>query len=485
MSPGTARNAKSKSHTSTPVASTHLRVVSDACGRTNHATDQGTNSGHPEQSVKASLADQGSKNLFCGQSTKTNCAYQCSSLVPDISCCSPSPPPRVETTSGTGLASIGTAVNDSLALSSMPMSTNRMGALDMERKVHFNVQPETVSTWKLTDVMSRAAGSSKVLPSYASHVEPERSSSFVSQPVVTLSYKESSSRPSVLPRSPNPDGQIGLDTSSYTQTVSLSGSTQGKHLLEIPCVTSSSAHPLCTPSLYPTECAPRPPHLSQPFQLPSLSSFQSSIVYGLEAPQLGAFHHSRNDSFASVSLSNATPLHPSISTQALAESATSTATDTPHFPREPAQSSKEAIPLTYTSSKKTAYTLSPPDLSMSISSVPAERQEATGSQTLPTLEDLQVSMERMSLMAKTVLQDIQREKESLSKHQQKGVLDPGASAAVHEKTLRQHSCAQDGLVPSTAPDRITIPLSASGAPITTNNIFSSDKVCSTFWLKVE
>lgn len=457
-------------------------MVSEAAGHTNQDTDQGTYSGHPEQTVKASRTDQGSKDHNCGQSAKTNSLNRCSSdsrsLVPNVStvdCCSPPPPPKVETTLSTGASSLmATAVNtkDSAAFSSVSAVPTFTNQVDTERRVHLSVQPtrrETISTWQSTEAMSRIAGSSKVVQNCTSYVDSERPSRFVDQPVVTLSCKESLSRPSGLPGSQNPDGHMGLDASNHAKTASLSSSTQGEHLLEIPSVASSSTHPLCTPPLYPTECAPRLPHWSLPFQLPSLSSFQSS-----KAQRLGLLHHSRNDN---VSLSTATPLYLSSSThfQALAESATPEK-DTPCFPREPSQSLKEAIPPTYTSSNKTVYPLSPPDLSMSISSVPAERQGAAGFQTLPTLEDLQVSMERMSLMAKTVLQDIQREKESLSKHQQRGALDPGAAPA-HDKTLFQQSCAQDGLVPSTAPCKSTIPSSAFGAAATNNDAFNSDKVC--------
>ena len=420
------RNAKS--HTSTPMASGHL-----AAGLTGHSTNSG--------------------NIPQGTST--------GSVLPSV------------------VAVVDGKAPTTTTVSIMPMSINQAGAFNLDRKVHFDVQPtskEAVSTWQVSDSGPRAADDSKIPPNSVNLAYPSH---------LTLGYKETLSGPSGFLGTLNHRGHTDSESSSDTQT------TQGAHLLEAPHFMPYYAHPVGgVLPLPPAEYALRPPPLSLALQLPSLSTFQSSIVRGSDPQQLGAVHYSQKDNSATevsfcsndasatvdsdgarhVGSTTATPMHPSIVThsRALAESSTSTPTytsgrDVSRLPKEYVQS-----PLPIFTPSKTSYPLSPPDLSMSVSSVLPEKQGTTDSQTLPTLHDLQVSMEKMSLMAKSVLQDIQKEKDALSKHQQKASPDPGAVA--NARTLHQQSGAQASWFPSAVTGKTT-----ATAPHPTP---SSDKVCS-------
>lgn len=463
VSPGAMRNAKSD--VGTPVASEHFRVVEEASGGT--PADQGTSSGHPGVSVVVGVGDGGQKGRM-----KTSCGGQCSdtrSAVANVDaelCSYPLPPAdahsaKAAKNTNTGPSSVTGAVSNKD--SSVPSLTGdpampptcHSRTFGVERKVNFSVQPnrrERVSAWQLTDSTSRIT------------VDPN-----IPQPSGSVSQSVYLSRTEIPIGFPT----FSIPTSSNTQTVPLS-STQGKHFLGIPpCVTSSSGHPVCTPSPHPTDCAPHSLHLGPPFQLPSS---QSSTVHVSGTPVLGALlpQFEEDNPAVNESFNTNAPLHPNTFSNQIESTAFSVESEKGalDFAREPLWSPKgSALPVCTSSSSKTAYLLTPPDLSMSFSSVGPEKQGTTSSQTLPTLEDLQASMERMSLMAKTVLQDIQREKESLSKHQLKGA----SETVAYEKALLSQPDARDNLVPITA----AIKSSHPGVPNVTSvtqNAFSTDKV---------
>ena len=442
----------------------------------------------------------GHTNHHAGQATSSGCAGRGS----DSKSTAPGncPPPPSDMHSSKIVTSVGvtpvadvaeskTVTPNVVVATTMPVSTNQGGASDSDRRVNFDVQStskDAIHSWQQNGLAYMAAGNPKIPPNSLSHMEPEKPQYPSSHPV-NMSCKGTSSFP----------GRVNMDSASGTQTVPFSDCTQGGHFLEVPHLIPCSAHHPSGvwPPLSPEVCAPHPPPLSQALRLPPLSSFQSSAVCGSDALPRGvvpAVHHSQDDSsiadasFNSLSTTmagegtrhispiTATPMRPSVSlySRAPAEAGASAYTlgrDASCFPREPLQPHKENALLTHAPSNKMGYPLSPPDLSMSVSSVLPEVQGAAGSQTLPTLEDLQVSMEKMSLMAKSVLQDIQKEKEALSKHQQKASSGPGT--VVHAKTsLQQSEGLQEGWVPLTA----AAGKAATASSPAKHHSLSSDKV---------